>query len=93
MISAHAAPQHDEVLAATVDGETVLHSLSRGSLHHLDDAATTIWYLLDGDTTLTQLVDLLREAMAVQDRPAVGVVLQDVRALVSQLVAAGLLVS
>jgi hypothetical protein len=60
------------ITSAEVDNVAVLYDESYGVCHRLDPVASVIWSLLDGRTTIDELVDQLAELYAT-DRSTVEV--------------------
>ena len=69
------------ITSVEVDNVAVLYDESYGVCHRLDPVATVIWSLLDGSTTVDELVEELAELYAT-DRSTVEV---DVFALMRHL--------
>lgn len=76
----------DEVAAVELDGEIVLYDERTQTVHHLNPQATIVWKLCDGSSTVDELACALADAADAD--PAV--VSRDVRGVIDELVAAGL---
>lgn len=77
----------DRLTSVELDGETVIHDDSNGSVHVLDPIATVVWAVLDGTSTLEEIAVDLAEAFAAP----VAQVNEDVLALARRLGRSGLL--
>ena len=80
-------PSH--VLSRSVGDDTVLLDLHRDEYFSLDSVGTQVWCLLVEGESVKSIVDRITETYGVD----VAVVADDVDALISDLVATGLLVT
>ena len=80
-------PKH--VLSRSVGDDTVLLDLHRDEYFSLDSVGTQVWSLLVEGESVRAIVDRITETYGVD----VAVVADDVDALISDLVATGLLVT
>jgi PqqD family protein of HPr-rel-A system len=88
-VAADVVPRRgDHVAFVELDGEIVAYDEEQGSLHLLDEIATIIFGCCDGTGTVAEIVDDLTEAFGAE-RARVDA---DVRALLGQLTAEGLVV-
>ena len=81
-------PQH-AVTELEVDGRISVYSPSAQQLVALNETASDVWRLCDGDHDLQSIINLLATSYAVQPSVIAG----DVKGTVDQLVALGLLVA
>lgn len=78
-----------EAVSLEVEGETLVYQRQTGEVHRLDPVGAIVWRLLDGQSTVDELVDDLAAAFEVD----AGVVRGDVGALLARLEEARLLAS
>lgn len=76
-----------EVAAKVVDGEAVLINLSNGLYYSMDKVGGVVWSMIAGGTSITRIADSVAKHYT---RPA-DQVQTDVRQLVEQLLAEGLI--
>ena len=77
----------EEVLFQEVSGETVLLDLASESYFGLDSLGTRIWFLLNADKNVGQVLDALLEEYEVD----LGTLEADLEELLDELLAAGLI--
>ena len=77
-----------DVEHVVIDGEAVIYDARGEAIHHLNATATVVWQCCDGAGTLEELVDDLAASYHAP-RPEIDT---DVRALLTDLAARGLLV-
>ncbi|MGC1307362.1 MAG: PqqD family protein [Phormidesmis sp.] len=70
-----------DVVSETIDGETVVVSLSTGSYYSLEGSATAVWNLIEAEHTIEQVLDTITQQFE-GDRPTMETV---VKALIEQL--------
>lgn len=54
----------DDLTSVVLDGEIVIYDEATASVHQLDPIATLLWPLMDGDSTLADLVGDVSEAFS-----------------------------
>jgi hypothetical protein len=63
VIDARTAPAPRSTVATEVlDGEAVLHDAATGQVHLLNAAASIVWQLLDGETTIEDIAAAIADA-------------------------------
>lgn len=88
LLSLAACPRRRlNVIARQVDGETVVLDRQAEVIHQLNQTASYIWALCDGQLSIAGIADQLAQEFAIE--PTVAA--QDVRVLVEQLQALQLL--
>jgi len=80
-------PNREDVAAKVIDGELMVIRLSDGTYYSMDDVGTRVWELIDGGHDLLAVIRNIATSYAV----AVEQVASDVRALVQELLAEGLI--
>lgn len=80
-------PPSAHVLETEVDGQISLYNPHNESVTVLNETASDIWRLSDGEHTLAEMVELLASAYAVDP----STIAPEVEATVEQLVEAGFL--
>ena len=61
-----APPRRPDVVEETLDNETVLFDPVNAQIHRLNETATIVWNLCDGDTTTRQIAEKMTQAYDVE---------------------------
>ena len=77
----------DEAVTLDFQSETLVYHLRTGEVHRLDPIGAMVWRLLDGHTTVDEIVPDLAAAFGTDE----AVVRRDVEGLVAKLIQAFLL--
>ena len=54
--------QHKDVLLEDMDGEILLYHPAKALTLHLNGPSAVVWHLCDGNRTVADIVDLVKEA-------------------------------